>query len=104
MLGWVPSKTSCSKFSLPVQLESISSLTGMLSSSDTHAIADIERDLPRLESVCFEFFRSSVLSALAVPDVLESEEPIAINYEQIDKMASDTWSHFETFFRPVSLF
>ncbi|GAA5887918.1 hypothetical protein JCM16303_005632 [Sporobolomyces ruberrimus] len=69
---------------------------------DTHAIADIERDLPRLESVCFEFFRSSVLSALAVPDVLESEEPIAVNYEQIDKMASDSWSHFETFFRPCS--
>jgi hypothetical protein len=69
--------------------------------SDTHSLASIGPDLARLESVCFEFYRNSILSALAVPDVLEGEDPIALNYEQIEKMAVDTWTHFETFFKPV---
>ncbi|GAA6018839.1 hypothetical protein JCM11491_006881 [Sporobolomyces phaffii] len=69
---------------------------------DTHSFSAITSDLARLESTCFEFYRNSVLSALAVPDVLEGEDPIAINYEQIEKMAVDSWAHFETFFKPTS--
>lgn len=70
--------------------------------SDTHSIETIHRDdLQRIEESCFEFFRISILSALAVPDVLEAESPIAISYDQIHKLAVDTWSHFGSFFRPV---
>ncbi|GAA5930581.1 uncharacterized protein JCM15063_002404 [Sporobolomyces koalae] len=67
---------------------------------DTHSIAEIAADdLSRLETICFEFFRTSVLSALAVPDVLEGEDPIAINFEQMEKLAVDSWTHFQAFFR-----
>jgi len=70
--------------------------------SDTHSLSTIHRDdLERLNSICFEFFRTSLLSALAVPDVLEAESPIAIIYDQIEKLSVDTWAHFDPFFRPV---
>ncbi|GAA5911389.1 uncharacterized protein JCM6883_000081 [Sporobolomyces salmoneus] len=69
---------------------------------DTHTLSEIEEDLARLESTCFEFFRNAVLAALAVPDVLEGENPIATTYEQIEKMAFDAWTHFETFFKPCA--
>lgn len=70
--------------------------------SDTHSMSSISQDLARLETTCFEFYRNSVLSALAVPDVLEGEDPIAISYDQIEKMAVDSWTYFEPFFKPVS--
>ncbi|GAA5985971.1 hypothetical protein JCM5350_007826 [Sporobolomyces pararoseus] len=67
---------------------------------DTHSMSSISQDLARLETTCFEFYRNSVLSALAVPDVLEGEDPIAISYDQIEKMAVDSWTYFEPFFKP----
>ncbi|GAA5962645.1 hypothetical protein JCM3765_006875 [Sporobolomyces pararoseus] len=67
---------------------------------DTHSMNSIGQDLARLETTCFEFYRNSVLSALAVPDVLEGEDPLAISYDQIEKMAVDSWTYFEPFFKP----
>ncbi|GAA6063595.1 hypothetical protein JCM10212_000989 [Sporobolomyces blumeae] len=73
-------------------------------SYETHSISSIPpEELDEVSEACFKFFRTTLLAALATPDVLDAPWPIASSYDQVDRLAVDTWTYFEPFFRESSL-
>ncbi|GEM11040.1 microtubule-associated protein [Rhodotorula toruloides] len=47
--------------------------------------------------ICRDLYFGHLLGTLAVPDMLESVAPIARSFHEVEKLAVDSWTHFEPF-------
>ncbi|KAM0747865.1 hypothetical protein T439DRAFT_328535 [Meredithblackwellia eburnea MCA 4105] len=62
--------------------------------------ADIPKgELDHLIKLCRELWISTILATLAIPETLEAIQPIARSFEEVYRLAVDSWSFCEPYFR-----
>lgn len=70
--------------------------------SDIWPIKDVPADeLEELLTTCRDLFQATYLGILAIPDMLECNEPLARTYLEVQKLAVDSFSMFEDYVRKV---
>ncbi|KAI5478707.1 hypothetical protein MNV49_004632, partial [Pseudohyphozyma bogoriensis] len=63
-------------------------------------VADFRPDeAEELRALCRGLFFSTCLAALAVPEILAAPVPLARTFQEVEKLATDSWCLFESYFR-----
>ncbi|BGP11446.1 hypothetical protein JCM10049v2_007353 [Rhodotorula toruloides] len=65
---------------------------------DIWTVASIPAErITEVVDICRELYFGQLLGTLAVPDMLESVAPIARSFHEVEKLAVDSWTHFEPY-------
>ncbi|EGU10947.1 putative Microtubule-associated protein [Rhodotorula toruloides ATCC 204091] len=68
------------------------------SKGDVWTVASIPAErITEVVDICRDLYFGQLLGTLAVPDMLESVAPIARSFHEVEKLAVDSWTHFEPF-------
>ncbi|KAL7342815.1 putative microtubule-associated protein [Rhodotorula toruloides] len=68
------------------------------SKGDIWTVASIPAErITEVVDICRELYFGQLLGTLAVPDMLESVAPIARSFHEVEKLAVDSWTHFEPY-------
>ncbi|GAA6057644.1 hypothetical protein NBRC10513_007268 [Rhodotorula toruloides] len=63
---------------------------------DAWTVASIPAErITEVVDICRDLYFGQLLGTLAVPDMLESVAPIARSFHEVEKLAVDSWTHFE---------
>ncbi|ORY55963.1 hypothetical protein BCR35DRAFT_309939 [Leucosporidium creatinivorum] len=67
---------------------------------DIWAVKDLpSEEVEEMFTACRELFQSTYLGILAIPDMLEAPEPLARTYQEVEKLAVDSFTMFEDYLR-----